>query len=191
MSRKVCLLIAAAILAAPFAHAKDHERGDHPKIEIDELKGELLRLDGAWVLEVRYEVEVKGTNTAPPLDLVLFVTEHGRQLAEQPAPRRHGGDPERLDEVEIQPLEIVIPLDRPSDVDDHEVEFEARVLIDLPPRSFYDPDELRLHAAVYAPETDQPLKTKDKKIKFKKPHHRRVHIGVGVGIGPVSVGVGW
>ena len=232
MDRVICLLTLVAALVTTAA-ADDGRQGRRLEIEIDELKAELLRLDGDWVLEVRYEVEVEGADAAPPLDLVLTFTEHGRPIAERPEPQRRplrpdrppirpqpatarrGDDrhpdpqtatPERLEEgpastlqrsVEqparpaAQPLEVVIPLDQPSDRDDDEVEFRAHALIDLPPRSFRDPDALRVHAAVIAAHQPRPMARDDTKVKFRKPHRSRVHIGVGVGVGPVSIGIGW
>ena len=63
------------------------------------------------------------------------------------------------------------------------------VFVEIPRRSFVDPDELRLHGDVFLPGADRPIATEDESVKYRKPR-RRPWLHLGVGIGPVGVGVG-
>ena len=108
----------------------------------------------------------------PPgeLELILYVTEHGRTLVDRAG----------------RPIEFVVPLEYPSEVDDGEIEFEDRVTVTLPDGVFHDPDRLRLESVVFRVGDNRPLDRKDKSIKYdrpKPPRYGSVSIAGGVGTG--------
>jgi hypothetical protein len=162
-------------LSASAALADGHRRGARPDVDIESLRGELWRVGGEWLLEVRYDVEVEDYLPRPgELDLILYVTEHDGVLAD------HAGNP----------IEFVVPLEHPTEVDDDELEFEDRVTVTLPNGTFHDPRHLRLHGVVVHVDGDYPLDRKDKSIKFDKPKrskHYRAGVSFTVGVRTTSV----
>lgn len=159
----------AALTAAASAGQRDLD------VDIDELSGELARGEHEWLLEVRYEVEVEGATAAGPFDLVLNVSEHDRLLT----------DGER------RPLVFAIPLDRPTDVDDDEAEYEGTVMVSLPRDSFVDPDDLELVGRVYVRGDDRPVAHDDDDIDYDRPGRRRIGLSIGYGYCGVGIGIGF
>lgn len=118
-------------LSASTTLAGDRHRIERPDVDIDTLKAELFRGPTSATLSVRYEVEIE--DCWRPDGFVLVVT---------PADRRGV-----LIDEEGRPFDFAIPLDRPTDIDDDEAEFEGQVRIELP-REVGWLHDLRLQAAV-------------------------------------------
>jgi hypothetical protein len=154
------------------ASAGDREHR-HPDVDIESLRGELRRTAGEWLLEVRYDVEVEDYLPPPgTLELILYVTEHGYALVDQTG----------------QPIEFLVPLECPSEVDDDELEFEDRVIVTLPDGVFHDPEHLRLEGIVVRIDDGRPLDRKDKSIKFDSPKpSRRYNLSIGGGISATAI----
>jgi hypothetical protein len=127
-----------------------HQRFD-AEADIESLKATLRRVDGQWDLAVRCEVEIEDAHPAERFDLMLRVTEEGRELTDERG----------------RPLRTLIPLDRPTDVDDDEIEFKERLDVYLPDSSFDDPDRLRIWAKVLSRDDGRVLERKDKSIKVQ------------------------
>jgi hypothetical protein len=161
----VAVSASIALLGSGRAHA-DHD------VDIESLRGELWRANGEWLLEVRYDVEVEDRRPAPgELELTLFVTEHGYTLVDRAG----------------RPIEFVIPLAHPSEVDDDELEFEDRIVVALPDDVFDDPKRLRLDAVVVRVGDDYALDRKSESVKFEHEYPEgwsqlgvRASVAVGV-----------
>lgn len=97
----------------------DHNRGFRGRRDADvDVRAKLQFYRGNAQLNVRIKAEVEGRFLRDQYDVVLTV---------EPANRRHN---RRF----VQPLSVVIPLGRPSDIDDDEIEFERHVNLLLPRR---------------------------------------------------------
>ena len=152
-----------------FAGDRHHR---HPDVDIESLKSELRWINGEWLLEVHYEVEVEDYWPLPgELELILTITEHSRTLVD------HTGNP----------IEFIVPLEYPSEEDDDELEFEDRITITLPQQAIGDPKHLRLESVIVRVSDGYPLDRKDKSIKFKHRKHRGGSVSVGIGVGLTSV----
>ncbi len=161
-SRSVISVLLIAFVAAGPASADD-ERRERPDVDIDSLKASMRYFDGSWHVSVRYEVEVEDS-VPSDLRLVLYFTERGRTVR----------DPKG------EPIEFIVPLDEPSEVDDDEIEFEETIILELPDRSFRNPRRLKVHAvAVYGPQ-GRSLDRKDRSVKLKTASRRYVHRRVSV-----------
>lgn len=168
-------LLVLVLLHAPSPTGAADREYRRPDVDMDSLKGELFRVDGEWQLEVRFDVEIEDYRPADRFDLILYVSEKGYRLADEKG----------------RPIEYVIPLDRPTQVDDDELEFEHRVTLSVPDGAFRNPKRLRLHGRVVFQGEEHPLAHKDKSIKFKR-HRRRHHRSVRVSVRPswgINVGV--
>ena len=170
----VGLLAFVLMLTSVSAGAADREYR-RPDVDLDSLKGALFRADREWRLEVRFEVEIEDHHPADRFELILYVSEKGYPLADDKGRR----------------IEYVIPLDRPTDVDDDDLEFEHRVTLSVPDGAFRNPKRLRLHGRVVLQGEQRLLARKNKSIKFKR-HRRKHHRSARVGDGPswgINVGV--
>ncbi|MBN2446505.1 MAG: hypothetical protein JXO22_07265 [Phycisphaerae bacterium] len=169
-----CIIVAAVLsfgLSSAAVAGERRERG--MDVDFESLKGEVWRADGEWVLEVRYEIEIEDRLPRPgELTLVICIRD---------------GDELLLNE-EGTPFELIVPLDRPSEVDDDEIEFEDRFIVVLPNGAIRDPGHMRLEAAIVSEDDGHAVEHRDSSVKFRKPSHRR-HIGIGIGVG-VSTGCG-
>ena len=153
-----CILL-NVLTAVAFADDR-HRR--QPDVDIESLKSELRWINGEWLLEVRYKVEVEDYRPLPgELELILMITEHGRTLIDNTG----------------NPIEFIVPLEYPSEEDDDELEFEDRITITLPQGDIGDPDHLRLESAVVRVNDGYPLDRKEKSIKFK--HEKRHSLECG------------
>ena len=168
----VAPLLALAGLLAPTALADDdHYRGELD-IEIDHLKADLRLSGDTWLVDAGYEVDVEGRNIPGGLALLLTVTDAGRTIA---APTG-------------EPIELIVPLEYPTDVDDDELEFKGAAIVALEDGSFSHPANLRLHGYIVLPDADQPLAGKTTEIDFHEPvyyggtHVRTTHVGVSIGV---------
>ncbi len=148
-SRRALLSVLAVIVSGA-AWADD----GRPEVDIDSLKASIWYDDGRWHIHVKYEVEAEAEDGVPDdLRLVLFFKERGRVVA----------DPKG------EPIEFVVPLDRPSEVEDDEIEFEDTITLELPDRSFRNPCRLKVNAVVvYGPE-GRSLDRKSRSVKLKTP----------------------
>jgi hypothetical protein len=157
--------LVAALIGSTLAAADDHFRV--VKADIDKLDAELHHDGAQWIVDVKFEVELETSRRIEGLALVLHVDEHGRTVT---------GD-------EDQPLEVVIPLDNPSDVDDDEVEFKQSLSFPIPEDAVDNPAALRLTALV-ATSPDAPiLARRDESIDFDIPSPPRdIHVGVSFGV---------
>ena len=169
------------VLLQPPASADERHR-PHSRLDVDfdSLKAELFRVEGEWLLEVRYEVEIEDYNPGDRFELIFYVAQRKQVL---------------LDD-ERRRIEYVIPLDNPTDVDDDELEFEQQVTLTLPEGAFRNPRRLKLHALVVYQGQHEALKHKDRSIKFKRPHSRRQHyrdfrLGVVAPRCDVRIGARW
>lgn len=144
----VCAVAAPAFAAAPL-------RDDQPDVDIDSLKAEIRAVRGEdgrveWHIDVKYEVEAEQPVPAD-LKLAFHITERGEVVC----------DPDGA------PIELSIPLNKPAEVDDDEVDFKGRPTIVLPERSIAHPRDLKLHATAVG--AGEKLDDKDAKIKFRMP----------------------
>lgn len=173
LAATLALLGAWTATADDERYRSDDERYRCISVDIEDLDARLIDNGDAWTVRVDYEVEIEGTHHVEGLALVLSTQEHGRLLAD-----RNG-----------QPIEIIIPLDRPSEVDDDEVEFEQTISFTLPDEAFVDPGALRLTGVVIGGPEGPVLDRDDTHISYHRPWNGHVSVGVGVGVG-VGIGVG-
>lgn len=156
----------AALAALPAAADDDDRYRRYAKADLDDLDAE-IRFDGRdWVVDVEYKVKIEGRRRLPEPALVLTVEERGR-LVTLP---------------DGQPVEIVVPLDHPTDVDDDELEFEQGMRFVIPDGAFARPWDLRLTGMVYAGPEGPVLDRDDTRIEEWRPDvGRNIHIGVSFG----------
>lgn len=140
------------------AATADHERDrKRPDADIDSLRADIWSGHGEWLLRVRYEIEIEDFRPGERFELVLHLTERGRRLVD-----RKG-----------RVIEIVVPLDRPTEVDDDELEFEDVLTVRLPARVLSNPKRLRIHAAVVSAGGVRPLDHKDRSVRYRTRSPRR------------------
>ncbi len=166
--------VALGGFAVPTARA-DHEDYPKPRVKIDfeSLKGELRWSRGEWQLRIKYDVEIEKYERGDRFELVLYVSEHGEVVRDD----------------EGKPIEWVVPLDRPSEIDDDELEFESRITVYRPGDSIRYPKKLRINGIVYQDGYELPLKRKIKSIKYKRSKDRKYRIEPApVGYSTGSVG---
>ncbi len=125
-----------------------------PDVDIDELSARIQRAGADWRLDVDYQVDIDHAGrSAEPLQLVLSVRDDEGVLA----------DPEG------RPFEVMIPLDRPSDVDDDEFEFEAGTALSLPDGAFAWPHRLVLEGIVLDPRDSAVLDRDSTRVRYSEP----------------------
>lgn len=158
-SRKIVPAAFAIVLltgvASSTAHAWDHDRHSRVDVDIDSLKAELYGHHGRWQLNVRYDVEIEDARRFERFELVLLVTERGRPLRD------------RLG----RPLEIVIPLDHPTDIDDDELEFKRGLTVRLPNGAFFNPKKLQIRAEIVRVQDGRVLDRKKKSVKYRRTRY--------------------
>ena len=147
------------LLQAPAGADHDRRARRNVDVDIDSLKAELSRVQGEWLLDLKYDVEIEDYYRGDRFELIVYFSEDKYELTDREGRR----------------IEYVIPLDRPTKVKRDELEFEHRVTLTLPERAFHSPKHLRLHAVVVYADEDQPLKHKDRSVKYKKRRHLRRH----------------
>lgn len=157
-------------LLASAALAGDPPRPPLPTldIEFDKLKGDILRDRGEWLLRVRYEVEIEDPpRVLPALDLVVDVFVYGRPLIDDQG----------------HPLQFVFPLDRPTEIEDDEIEFKGGAIAPLSFRSIIDPDEMEIIGRVMLRGDNRPLAVKEDDVSRYRPRPRFRFGCFGFGIG--------
>ncbi len=143
------------------------------RVELDDLDGDVIRRGNDWLLEIEYEVKVRTPQHLVPLVLYVDVSEGGRAI------RDHQG----------RPLQIAIPLDRPTKQKRSKIEYEGTALVVLDPRSFGKAD-FDLRGSVVQAGSTHVLAREEGDADYDRPWRWRPTFGVGVGIGPVGVGIG-
>jgi hypothetical protein len=121
-------------------------------VDIKSVKPELRfdRRDGHFWLDVRYDVETEFPSQGR-LDLVLELLHHGAPLLDDRG----------------EPIQFAVVLDRPSDVDDDEFEYESRFSVTMPPGGHFNPKKLKASCLVVDREYGDVLDTKVESVKFK------------------------
>ena len=148
---------AAALLAMCLAPSgataghRDHRSCAKPDVDIDSLKAGLRCSGGQWRLSVKYEVE---TEDAAPgrFDLVLRMTQRRRLVVD------HTG----------RPVTFVVPLDRPDEVDDDEMEYRGRFAAVFASGLFARPKKLDIEARVVDRYTGRVVAHKKKSIEYRR-----------------------
>ncbi len=106
-----------AMLGTTSVANADHNRGFRGRRDADvDVRAQLQFYRGHAQLNVRIKAEVEGRFLRDQYNVVLTI---------EPANRQHN---RRL----VRPLTVVIPLGRPSDIDDDEIEFKRHVNLQLP-----------------------------------------------------------
>ncbi len=160
--QRVSAVIAAltfVLLQAPAGADHGHRARRNVDVDIDSLKAELTHVRGEWLLDLKYDIEIEDYYRGDRFELIVYLTEDKYELTDRRGRR----------------IEYVIPLDRPTKVKRDELEFEHRVTLTVPERAFHNAKRLRLHAVVFYAGDDQPLKHKDRSIKFKRRRHSHRH----------------
>ncbi len=157
----VAVIAALIIVLLQATAGADHGRRvrRNVDVDIDSLKAELTHVRGEWLLDLKYDIEIEDYYRGDRFELIVYFTEDKYELTDRRGRR----------------IEYVIPLDRPTKVKRDELEFERRATLTVPERSFHNPKRLRLHAVVVYAGDDQPLKHKDRSVKYKRRHLRRHH----------------
>lgn len=149
-------LVLPGLIGLPAAAAAetDHHRYPRAKVDIERLKAEIRSAGSEWRVDVQYEVEVEGRGAhREELALVLFVTDEEGVLA----------DPDG------KPIEVRIPLDRPSEIEDDEIEFKAGTAFTLPDGAFARVDRLRIEAVVIDVRDESVLERESAPILYEPP----------------------
>jgi hypothetical protein len=144
-------LITLAATAQPAEASRRHRCG-RADADIDSLDASLRHTRGGWQLRVEYEIDIEDACRREHFSLLLRVTERGRPVVD-----RSG-----------RPIVFEIPLDRPTDINDDELEFEHSVTLTLPDGSVYDPKKLRLEAKVIRAHDGQVLDRGRESIDFDR-----------------------
>jgi hypothetical protein len=127
------------------AQAGNRHRGE---VEIEDLSARITEYDGGWQLRAEYEVETEDYARSR-FDLILRLAHNG----------------EVLGDANGQPLDYVVGLDSPSDVDDEELEYEGKIneTVFLP--STWDRHDLRLEALLMDRHTNRIVDSRSTKVK--------------------------
>jgi len=166
LGRNFLTISAGILLLAAQANADHREK--RADVDIDSLKAEIYPERHGWRVGVRYEVEVEDYYGKKPLLLVMNLRERGRVLTE-----RDG-----------RPIEIVVPLDRPTEIDDDELEFEDSISVSLDEHVVCYPGSLRIEATVVDPHTNRPLERKQRSVRYRRrgcdPYDGGFRFGLGL-----------
>lgn len=124
-----------------------HARRSKAEADIESLKGRAYLTQEGWDVHVSFDVEIEDAHRDERFDLVFRIR----------AKDGHGGPP----------MQAVVPLDHPTDVDDDELEFEGRTVLRLPHDIVYPGEKLRIDAYVYVRGSNRPLDHEDTTVKTK------------------------
>ena len=145
------LLVTCLVPPTATAGHRDRWRWAKPDVDIDSLKAQLRYSHGQWRLSVRYEVETE--NAAPGrFDLILRMTQRCHLMVD------HTG----------RPVTFVVPLDRPDDVDDDEMEYKGRFAAVFASGLLANPKKLDLEARIVDRHTGRVVAHERKSIKLKR-----------------------
>lgn len=160
-----------AMLGATTAANADHDRGFRGRRDADlEVKARLNCRRGGAQLDVRIKAEIEGRFLRDRYNVILTIA---------PAHPGFGGQ-------FVQPQTVIVPLQRPSDIDADEVEFNQRAMILLPLNLARFGDSLIVNAELVSATTGRAL---DRDQSFVRqdvrpiPRHgrHRGHRGHGIG----------
>ncbi len=131
--------------------------GSRADVDIESLKAKMI---GGWndaTVRVRCKVEIEDAWPGERFDLMLRVTERGRELSD-----RRG-----------RPVRVRVPLNRPTDIDDDEFEFDERFELPLPNGAHWNAKRLRIWAKVVGRNSGQVFDRDDASIKneTRRSHH--------------------
>ncbi len=125
-----------------------------PDVDIDDLSARIVRAGADWRMDVEYDVDVEDARfTQQPLHLVFSIRDDQGLLAD----------------TEGRPFDVMIPLDRPSDADGDDLEFEAGTALSLPDGAFAWPHRLVLEAVVLDPRDHAILAADSTKVSYREP----------------------
>ncbi len=127
-------------------------RADHVDVDIDRLKAEIRQDTHGWRVFVDYQIEIEDARRYDRFELLLTFSERGRPLVD------------RLG----RPIEVVIPLVDPTDIDDDELEFRDGLTINLPHGVLHNPKRLKIHAEVVSVAQGRVMDRKTKRIKYRR-----------------------
>lgn len=128
-----------------------YEPVDPIDVDIESLKPELQfdHREGQWWLKVRYDVETKYAPNGQ-FDLVVELHERGAPLLDERG----------------EPVHFAVVLDRPTDVDDEELEYESRFEVALPSGLAFHPEKLKAHGVVVDRQNGDVLDIKRESVDF-------------------------
>lgn len=153
---RLSALAAGALLTLAAAtrpvEASGRHRSGRADADIDSLDASLRQTRGGWLLRVDFEIEIEDACRSERFSLLLRVTEQGRPTLDR----------------EGRPIVFEIPLDRPTDIDDEELEFERSVVLTLPGGAIWNPDKLKLEAKVIATRDGRVLDRDDESIEYDR-----------------------
>lgn len=116
-------------------------------VDIEDLDAE-IRWDGEkWRLVVEYDVEIENSIPGEAFDLILNLVSRSRPG---------------------QPVQIVVPLVTPTEVDDDELEYESSVVARIDPALIGEPDRLRLEAMVIRRGGGEVLDSDHTSVDYKR-----------------------
>ncbi len=124
-------LLTLGAVAQPVEASGRHRCG-RADADSHSLDASMRQSRGGWRVHVEYGVEIEDACRRERFALFLRVTDRGRPILDGRG----------------RPIVFEIPLDRPTDVDRDELEFERGVTLTLPGGAVYDPRNLKLEAKV-------------------------------------------
>jgi hypothetical protein len=150
MSRHAILLAVSlsVLLATSWVNAS-HARRVSPsraEVDIEDLDSYIRWTGSQWELRVEYEVEIEHASPAEAFDLVLRL-----------ADRRGFG----------QPVQVVVPLSVPTEVNPDEVELKSWAIVRLASGLVADPRKLSLYAVVVPRGGGPVLDSEDDTVSFR------------------------
>ena len=144
-------MLAVVLLAAPATTQASHRRCEKPDVDVESLKAKLRLGHGAWHVSIKYEVELEDA-WPDRFDVVISFSERGHTLRD-----RFG-----------RPIEILDVLDRPTKVDDDELDFERRLSVTLPRKLVRCPKKLKVRVEIVDRCTGRVVDDKTKSVKWKR-----------------------
>ena len=155
----VLAVVLATTPSSAFAGHRYGYFGSDGEVDLESLKGRLYYAPDEWKLHVRYDVEVEDAYCRDSFDLVLYVIDRGRPVLDSTG----------------RPIQIVVPLDRPTEIDDDELEFEGRFVVGLPHCSDYTVPDLRLQGVVVRRSDGLRFDQKERRVRFRDRRPRSFH----------------
>jgi hypothetical protein len=126
--------------------------------DIERLSGDLRWVAGQWDLQVAYKVEIENMCPWERFEAVFRVAENGIPLLD----------------TNGQPMTITIPLERPTDIDHDELEFEDSFGLCLPDGAICDANNIRVYAKIVRIADGRVLDREDDSICCVCPRPARV-----------------
>lgn len=147
-------------------HDSSHRKHGKQKAKIDSLDAELKHDGCFWIVEIEYEVDLKGFNPDEAFVLGLELMDDGRPV---------------LDD-EGQPIVVVVELDAPKKDKDSKLEFEGRLHMRVHKDWVRDDDDLELKASLVRAADGRVFDVEEESADLDRPGPT-LHIGAyGIGI---------